>query len=144
MATTPNRATRRSGTTGASKAKTTRSTSSTAKKPSVPKPVGDDAVTLADIDAEASEATTEIQNAKPFKLNLGEDENGEAIKIQLAHPGTLPYEVVSSGDHDAVLASAMSDEDYEAFLDAGFTSIQATVVFKMWRQHYGLLRQPGE
>lgn len=132
MATTPNRATRRAPAKSAPKV---------SDKPKAPKKVvakNDAAITLADIDAEAAGVTEELANAQPFVISIGEDEDGEEITITLSHPALLSYEIVASGDQDAVLASAMSTEEYEKFLDLGFNTVQAGVVFMMWRKHYGL------
>lgn len=133
MATTPNRATRRS-TTSTSKPKT----SAPKKAPAPAKPKQEEGIlTLANIDAEASEVVTELEGVKPFVLEVGKDEEGESIKVSLSHPALLPYDIVASGDQDAVLAASMSEEDYDRFLDAGLNTIQAGVIFAMWRKHYG-------
>ena len=150
MATTPrpsaggaNRATRRASTKKTSSAKP----ASTAKKeatvskedlaPEEPKTTA--MATLDELDAEVAE----IPDREPFTLHLGDDENGDPIIVTVGSPGDVPYAIASSNSLDAVFSHAMSDEDWEKFIDADLTTAQAGVAFIKWRKYYGM-GTPGE
>lgn len=91
-------------------------------------------VTLEDLDAEVAE----IPDVEPFTLAVGEDEDGEPDVITIGHPGDVPFAISTGKNLDAIFSYAMSDEDWEKFVDAGLTTSQAGMAFMLWRRHYGM------
>lgn len=92
--------------------------------------------TLTELDTEAAG----IPEIPPFIFDLETtDDDGEPNGvIEIGNPAYLPYELAVSRDLDAVFEAAMSEDDWNKFLDAGFNSLQAGMVFSKWRQHYGM------
>ncbi|MGV2479723.1 UNVERIFIED_CONTAM: hypothetical protein IGO34_23090 [Salmonella enterica subsp. enterica serovar Weltevreden] len=143
MATTP-----RPGASGANRATRRSTAKSTAKKrPAAKKATADVSdlsekheeknpalFTLEDLEAEVDE----IPDVEPFTLAVGEDENGEPDIITIGHPGDVPFALATGKNLDAIFSYAMSDEDWEKFVDAGLTTSQAGVAFVLWRKHYGM------
>lgn len=147
MATTPrpaasgaNRATRRASTKAKPAATKTAAAKSAPKKataaaedltPEEPKSTAH--MTLAELDAEVAE----IPDLEPFTFDTVGDGNEEDI-ITIGSPGDIPYAVASSGNLDSIFSHAMTDENWEKFIDADLTSAQAGILFAMWRRHYGM------
>lgn len=138
-----NRATRRAST---KKSTSTAAKSTTAKKAAPKKPtvsvedvVEEEApqseahATLADIDAEVAE----IPDHPPFVFDTVGNGNEEDCVV-IGSPGDVPYAIASSSSLDAVFSYAMSDEDWNKFINADLTTAQAGLVFVKWRQHYGM------
>ena len=139
-ATGANRATRRASTKAKPAAAKTTTAKSAPKKataaaedlaPEEPKSAAH--MTLAELDAEVAE----IPDLEPFTFDTVGDGNEEDI-ITIGSPGDIPYAVASSGNLDSIFAHAMTDENWEKFIDADLTSAQAGILFAMWRRHYGM------
>lgn len=85
-------------------------------------------LTLSELEAESA------SEVAPFELDL---EDGED-PILIGNPADLDYSLLASGDYDAILANAMSDEDWARFIGLGFTGRQAAHVVIAWREYYAL------
>lgn len=89
---------------------------------------------LAELEAEAGER----RELDPFTLKIGTDDEGEPIIVEIGSPEELEYAITVSGNYDAILSNAMSEEDWYAFIDAGLTTRQVYLVYTAWRLYYGL------
>lgn len=90
-------------------------------------------MTLSEIEAEVAE----LPELEPFTFDtVGNDDPEDFVTIK--SPSTVPYAISSSNSLDAVFSYAMSDEDWEKFIDADLTTAQAGIVFLKWRKHYGM------
>lgn len=137
-ASTGNRATRRAstskkGTSATKKPATEAKPTASVEDLKDSKPESAAHATLDELEAEAAE----LLEIPPFVLDTVGDGNEEDF-ITIGSPGDVPYAISSSNSLDAVFSYAMSEEDWNKFIDADLTTAQAGIVFLKWRQHYGI------
>ena len=89
---------------------------------------------LAELEAEAETK----RDIPPFTIKIGEYEDGESIIIEIGSPEELEYALTVSGNYDAILSHAMSQEDWIALIDAQLTTRQVYLIYTAWRLYYGL------
>lgn len=89
---------------------------------------------LAELEAEAGER----RELDPFTIKIGVDEDDEPIVIEIGSPEELEYAITVSGNYDLILSRAMSQEDWETFIDSRLTTRQVYLIYTAWRLYYGL------